>query len=425
MKKLLLKHHLGCCTNNSSQIVLSIILSLSIAASGCGTASTNANSNSTTIGISKHPKADKFSRGKLKSFPSYNENSDELFQVDLRGHDVSKLDLKDKLKDLIHADFDSNTKWPNSLPEDFNPQKIMEIGKNPGLNIKELHKKGITGQNIGIAIIDQELLVDHEEYKDRLKHYEEIHCNSNHAEMHGPAVASIAVGKNIGVAPQADLYYIAEIHGIHKGGKFEFDFTYLAKSINRVLDINKILPQDKKIRVISISAGWDKTQKGANEVNEAIGKAKAQGIFVISSNLSETYDFKFHGLGRNPLRSPDDFKSYTPGSWWSKNFYNNTEQLKIDETLLVPMDSRTIASFTGNNDYCFSNGGGWSWSIPYIAGTYALACQVRPDITPEEFWSEALKTGEIIDINKDDKNYKLGKILNPVKLIEALQNNKK
>ena len=28
------------------------------------------------------------------------------------------------------------------------------------------------------------------------------------AQMHGPAVSSIAVGKTVGVAPEADLYYI-------------------------------------------------------------------------------------------------------------------------------------------------------------------------------------------------------------------------
>ena len=57
----------------------------------------------------------------------------------------------------------------------FNPDSIMEIGKNPGLNVRKLHKAGITGKGVGIAIIDQNLLVDHCEYKDQLRMYEEIH----------------------------------------------------------------------------------------------------------------------------------------------------------------------------------------------------------------------------------------------------------
>ena len=35
---------------------------------------------------------------------------------------------------------------------------------------------------------------------------EEIHRPETHAMMHGPVVASIAVGKIVGVAPGADLY---------------------------------------------------------------------------------------------------------------------------------------------------------------------------------------------------------------------------
>jgi hypothetical protein len=57
------------------------------------------------------------------------------------------------------------------------------------------------------------------------------------------------------------------------------------------------------------------------------------------------------------------------------------------------MDSRTTASPTGKEDYVFYRQGGWSWAIPYLAGMYTLAVQVKPDITPEEFWDTALNTG--------------------------------
>ena len=71
--------------------------------------------------------------------------------------------------------------------------------------------------------------------------YEEIHCNEEQAAMHGSAVASIAVGKTTGVAPGADLYYIAETHGDSNNGTFNYDFTWLAKSIDRILEVNKSL----------------------------------------------------------------------------------------------------------------------------------------------------------------------------------------
>ena len=58
--------------------------------------------------------------------------------------------------------------------------------------------------------------------------------------------------------------------------------------------------------------------------------------------------------------------------------------------LLIPMDARTTASPTGNKDYVFYGMGGISWTAPYLAGVYALACQIDPKITPEKFWSHRL-----------------------------------
>lgn len=340
--------------------------------------------------------------GKLTELPS------GMRQGDLRSSDLSGVDLKDKFEDLINADFDSKTKWPDKLPDGFDPELIMELGKNPGLGVKELHNKGITGKGIGIAIIDHGLLVDHVEYKDQLKLYEEIHCSDEKAQMHGPAVASIAVGKTVGVAPEADLYYIAETHGVYKQGDFEWDLTWLAKSIDRIVEINKILPEGEKIRVISISLGVGGKMNGYEKALTSVEKAREEGIYTVYVDSNP-----FMGLGRDPLENADDINSYSKGKFWSSNRYpyNN-------DALLVPMDSRCTASPTGTEDYVFYREGGISWSVPYVAGLYALACQVNPDITPEVFWKEAFNTSETIAINDDQK---LGKIVNPIKLIEKIE----
>ena len=88
--------------------------------------------------------------------------------------------------------------------------KFWILGKNPGLGIRSLHDMGIDGRNVGIAMIHMPMIVDHVEYGKQARLYEEINIISDaESEMHGPAVASIAVGKTIGVAPNADLYYIA------------------------------------------------------------------------------------------------------------------------------------------------------------------------------------------------------------------------
>ncbi len=344
---------------------------------------------------------------KMTELPKYNLESDELWQVDLRSRDLTELDLRENFEDLIFADFDSKTEWPKKMPKSYNPKKVMELGKNPGLGIKKLHKEGITGKGIGIAIIDQGLLVDHIEYKDQLKLYEEIHCSDENASMHGPAVASIAVGKTVGVAPEADLYYIAETHGVIKQGGFEWDLTWLAKSIDRIVEINRILPEGKKIRVISISLGIGGKMNGYEKALESIEKARQEGIYTVYVGSDP-----FGGLGRDPFKIPDDTTSYSKGEYWKiYEHYNNNE-------LLVPMDSRCVASPTGTNDYVFYRKGGGSWAVPYAAGLYALACQVNPSITPETFWEIALNTGDTISINDKER---FGKIVNPAKLIEKIE----
>jgi hypothetical protein len=378
------------------------------------------------IHIVRHPGPVDYSGffSELTSIPTFDPNSDNPWQVDLRSRDLTKIDMANSLADLMYADFDSETQWPASdkLPADYDWQKIMELGKDPGLGIRQLHEQGITGKGVGLAIIDLTLLVDHPEYKDRLRVYEEaddVTGGWEEVQMHGPAVASIAAGNSVGVAPDADLYYIATGDCGGANSIEDLDFSCRAKAIRRIVEINKTLPDDRKIRVLSMSFGWGPGSKGYEEITKAVNEAKANGIFVISSSLSQSDGLNFHGLGRKPLSDPNDFSSYEPGLWWQQRFF---DQGLLSNVLLVPMDSRTTASPTGTEDYVFYREGGWSWSIPYLAGMYALAVQVKPEITPEEFWDVALKTGKTIPIQHDGKKYSFGVILDPQTLINAIKN---
>jgi len=87
---------------------------------------------------------------------------------------------------------------------------------------------------------------------------------------------------------------------------------------------------------------------------------------------------------------------------------------------MVPMDSRCLASPTGDSDYAFYRNGGMSWAVPWVAGLYALACQVNPQVTPEIFWETARKTAVITKIQRDGKAVEFGPVVNPRGLLEAL-----
>ncbi|NLL77235.1 MAG: S8 family serine peptidase [Clostridiales bacterium] len=401
-------------------VVLIITLALQVA--GCSQKDKNAEENtlsevleestserSQTVSlpyIERHPTPDNYESmvGKVSKLPDAANG-----EIEIRSADLSQADLSGEFENLLLTNYDSKTIWPDNLPEGFNPDKIMEICKDPGLGVRNLHKEGITGKNVGIAIIDQELLTKHEEYANQLKYYSENDYIKKEypAQMHGAAVASIAVGKTCGVAPEASLYYITENFMIG-------DFTgRVAEDINELLDLNKMLKDDEKIRVISISWGAEEKEgDGYKELKKAYQRANEEGVFVITTSLLEDdrEDIKgvnFIGMHKDKLTDPNDFSVYGKAPWAEEMDLYKTDYLSI------PMDNRCVAAPTGVNDYAIFQSGGLSWSVPYLAGVYALACQVKPDIDYKEFWEIALETAVA--------NEKLDTIINPQGIVDKLK----
>lgn len=375
--------------------------------------------------IERHPAAANFSYVNPQPTPpsQFDPSSGNPFQIDYRSSNLSVLDLTQSLAGLLYSNFDTKTVWPQpgKLPAGFDPQKIMELGKDPVLGVRQLQAQGLTGSGVGIAIIDQPMLVSHQEYASQLKLYEEINVYpGTESQMHGPAVASIAVGKTVGVAPGADLYFIGNWPGTFTGaGSFEYDFSYLAKAVRRILEINNSLPTGHKIRVISMSISWSPDQKGYADMVAAVNEAKKAGIFVVSMSIQDTYGWDMMGMGRSLLTDPNDFGAYTIPALWSGGDFDS--KYFSSNYLLIPMDARTTASPTGNKDYAFYGVGGISWIAPYLAGIYALACQVDPEITPDRFWSTALQTGKTTQIERNGKQFSFGVILDPQNLMAALK----
>ena len=386
----------------------------------------DSHTSGTTIGIARKTTASPKKLVKLKKIRKPNRKNSEVPRIDLRSKDLTELDLTDYAGELSMAIFDSETQWPEKLPIGFDPKKCLELGKNPGLGVRALHKKGITGKGISIGIIDQTLLTSHEQYAKRLKHYEEIHVLSKNPEMHGTAVSSLALGKNIGVAPASNLYFIASalsdnnlkmLMGKDNNDPKVYNYAYYAQAIDRFLVLNESLPEKEKIRVISISRSFEKNHEGYQTVQKSIDKAKARGIFVITANLKRDYNVGLSGLGRDQMADPDDPDSYTLGDWIKPH----PEEFKDD--LFVPMDRRTYAASSGVDQYEQDASGGLSWAVPYLAGLYALACQADPSITPEKFLDLAMKTSDSRTVENMGKPFTIKSIVNPERLINTLQAN--
>lgn len=342
---------------------------------------------------------------------------DPNFGYDFRYCDLSELDLSGI--DLWESSFSTTTVWPDQLPEGFSPEEILEAGKDPGLGIRALHQQGIDGTGVGIAIIDQPLLTGHEQYKDNLMLYERVHCRGEEAAMHGPAVASLAVGKDTGVAPGAKLYYIATTHGHNGDNGYQFDAGILADCIDRVVEINGQLPDGEKIRVISISRGFNEQDEGYDRMLEAIAHAEKNGIFVLTTSPQVYASFQLYGLDRDISGEADDLSAYHPAAWISEQYY--AWMATQEHLLLVPAGGRTYASANGVWQYEWDYTGGMSWGVPWMAGFYALCCQVDPDLTPERFIEAAEQAGKTIEVEANGTTYSIGKVVDPAGTIDLLK----
>ncbi len=323
--------------------------------------------------------------------------NDDLNKIDrfwgLANISLMRLDLRELIKFLNSMTFDTLTEWPpeDRMPEGFHPAKIVANAKNPGLGVNALHEEGIDGTGVGIAIIDQPLLLGHTEYTSCLTRYDETGLKDLSPQMHGSPVTSIAVGKNLGVAPNASLTYFAV-------PMWEKDNTPYITSLKKILEWNRTLPEQEKIRVVSISNGMFPNYPHYEEWKAMLSQMESHGILVVTCDPA-MLDYGI--LSLDPGEDPDKFESYKPGIYVSEG-----------DVIRVPGANKTVASHRGNDVYTFDRTGGMSWGAPYIAGLAALAYQVDPDIQPKEI-IQCLITTVV--------NTEAGPIVNPVDLIEKVR----
>jgi len=310
------------------------------------------------------------------------------------GVSLVNLDLREHAKLLEKIPFDSRTKWPSAdkLPDGFEPARLLEEGKNPGLGIHRLHQRGIDGRGVSIAILDQRLLKNHIEYASQLMQYEEIDVRGMPPQMHGAPVASIAVGKTCGVAPRTALSYFAMRMTAMPDNQIYCDI------IDKIIESNENGSASERIRVVSISTGTFRRQANFEHWKKTLKKAEQHGILVVTC----AQDWLTYGmLARIPGRNPDDPNSYQSGKYGVR-----------PGALLVPAGNRTTASHQGPEVYTYWTEGGMSWAAPYLAGLAALAYQVDPKIEPKTIVKLWVETAVQTDA---------GPIVNPTGFIEAVR----
>ncbi len=285
--------------------------------------------------------------------------------VDLAGADLRKFgDV------LPQTQFDTDTPWPPAerLPEGFDPAAILERCKNPGLGIRALHAQGLRGEGVHVAIIDQPLLRDHPEYTGQIAAYKTIDCADVEPQMHGPAVASLLVGNTCGVAPRARLHFWAE-------PSWKRDYQQRTQALREIIAYNKMCPKAERIRVVSVSIGFNPKFKNLELWKAALKDAAEAGVGVVhcSGNI--------FGAGCDLRSSLDQAASYQLCAF-ARQISGQRDWLA--DRVCAPIDNRTVAGPDHARQYTFFPQGGLSWAAPYLAGVLAIGYQIDPDAKPED-----------------------------------------
>lgn len=378
---------------------------------------------------------------------------DDLCGMNLSQEDLSGIDMDILLK----CDFDTKTIWPDTdnLPLGFNPEKVIEEAKDPGLGIRELHKQGITGRGVKVAIIDQALssergkYSEHDEYPKDLN-YKEIGVEDESISQHGPAVASIFVGKTCGIAPGAELVYRAVASGEDSDGNR--DFNVWADALLDIIELNKTLPREDRVRIVSCSIGYmeDRPEPGLNRWIGTIKIAEEEGILIsdvgdrtgvdyIGGGSSgdkhdiENYNYALFlkGMGEDDeildqlickkdvegiLKRIREIKGEQLSSKSDEEIRQKIESVLLNgprKGIIVPSDYRTMSSKLGPDEYMYNGKGGMSWAVPYLSGIFALVWQIRPELKKEKIAEVISQTANV--------NSKGIRVINPIGTIEEVK----
>jgi subtilisin family serine protease len=320
---------------------------------------------------------------------------------DVRSLNFKELDVKVDKSLLETLWFSESTNWPEQSRD--MALDILERGKNPGLGIRKLHEQGFTGKGVNVAIIDQNMLLDHPEFQGKIVKYFDVGTEqpSDQGSMHGPAVTSLLVGETIGTAPDANIYYVA-------APSWTADAQYYADALNWIVDENEKLPDGEKIRVVSVSAAPSGQGSPFTKNNDAwdvaYKRATEAGILVLDCTSERGITAPCY----YDLDDPDNIAKCIPG-------WPGIETSPMPDRIYIPTSLRTTAEeyFRGDFSYQYTGRGGLSWSIPYLSGVLALGWQVRPDLTSSQLLDLLYNSAHVTDNGL--------KIINPGAFIDMVR----
>jgi len=352
---------------------------------------------------------------KFSDFRSY------INDLPRKGPDISGLNLttqKDAAEVLKFSQFNLNTKWPSKekMPASFDPVKLLNSAKNPGLGIAALHAKGITGKGISIGVIDLPIFTKNTEYKDRIKEYKAFGESGLKSSDTSVALLSALVGRTVGMAPDADVYYAATATD-------KLDVAYYSQAVDWFIELNKSLPKEKRIRLVMVPVAPDAIGEGdystpftanTNLWGPALKRAEAAGIVIFDLTSRRKT-----GACWIDTSKPDDFLAVQQG------YPDEPNKDVMSGDVLVPTSPKTVVEeyVEGQTGYRYIPRTGAPFITSYTVGLVALGIQ-SAGFEKTKALTLQMFNDKLYSTSYAQKNgLKINHIVNPKAFIEALKKN--
>lgn len=363
-----------------------------------------------------------------KAFASGKENTGFCLRGLCGRDDVSEIDMSGlPIKMFRRLTFDTKTTFSQAQVEKFHPFDIIKQGKQFG-NIKE---SKIDGNETTIAIIDRFSDVSKKQFEGRTitvyrvskDGVEEVQSNEDGIYLkdaseeedglekgyHGNTIASLAVGKECGVAPESNVV-LFHIDGI---GNQEAQDAVL-----KFIDENREKEGFTIPDIISISAKT-KIDKEMLKKLEKLGCAFINSdIFVENFTLGRSND------GHELVR--DEFIQYTIDAFAADRGIDINE--KFNGKILIPVTGRTSSYINDDGEEVYKYNGsfcGNSFAIGQVAGLFLKARQVDKSISYGNFIKIARNTAKTNEdmkyLDADGIITKLKEMANDLELKKDIQ----
>lgn len=235
-----------------------------------------------------------------------------------------------------------------------------------------IHKKGITGKNVTVAVLDSGLAPHPDIDSNRILRFQDFIHNRLYPYddySHGTHVTGIIASSKIGIAPEANIVSLKVLDAKGHGSSDLF-----IEAIKWIITHH----QQYHIQIVNISIGGNSNElmKEENRLNMWVTKLWEIGLTVCCSAGN-------NGPAPGSITSPGSCKKViTVGSYDGKQFSSAGPLLPYITKPELVAPGFHIVSLKPGRGYSIKNG--TSMSVPFISGTCALLLQKYPTLTNDQ-----------------------------------------